>query len=144
MKRLELLFIFFLIALTIKTAKTQNYHCTNLSLELGDFTNWEGYIYNYPARIKPTPPPNWIQVTIPNGRRLVVVPNDRSILPPRFKYYARLGESNPLNEGWQQKLRYTMTIDSASALLVVKFSFSLFWKNKQPAYQQPQFSFTLF
>jgi PKD repeat protein len=151
MKKVRVYSLFTLIVLlSWTTAKAQSSHCSNLSFELGDFTNWTGYISRYPVHIYPAPPLVWEQVAIPTARRHVIFPNN-SALPPRFRYYARIGDVKNINNypedggqrAWVQKLRYDMTIDSTNALLIAKFAFSLIYRSYY-GNNQARFAFTLF
>ena len=155
MKRLELLFIFFLIVLTVKTAKTQNSHCTNLSFDLGDFTNWSGYIRRFQTVAQyPNAPiqTTWEKAALPVTAsppsiiwdRIILIEN-KGQLPPRFKYFAQLGSQNLSGpRAWQQKILYTMSVDSSSSILIVKFSLEFWWRSGHSKEKQPQFSFILF
>jgi hypothetical protein len=112
MKKLKPFILYCLIVfLSCSTAKAQSAHCTNLGFELGDFTNWTGYISRYPIGVYSPPPLVWEQVAIPTARRHVILTNNDQ-LPPRFRYFARLGDTRNIgpyaedggHRAWVQKL----------------------------------------
>jgi len=152
-----LLFCFIIGLFSWTPVFAQVLNCQNLSFELGDFTNWTGYNWVYSTDLPSinTPP---VQVTLPTSRRQVIIsdvtaydPNTGNALkkiPPGYKYSARLGDaitgadSNPRD--WEQSLRYTMTIDSTNALLVLKFALVLQYVSNHTALMEPRFKLTLF
>lgn len=70
------------------------------------------------------------------------------VIPPGYKYSARLGDSwaiNPKDTSprcWNQSLRYNMLVDSSNALLVLKFAVVLENPNHTEI-QEPRFKLTL-
>jgi len=137
---------------------TQVSNCTNLGFELGNFVNWKGYawIYSTSSPAKNTPR---VQVTLPTSRRHVIMTdvsaydpntgNGLKKIPPGYRYSARLGDvitSADLNNFrcWEQSLRYTMTIDSTNALLVMKFALVLQYADDHTAKMEPRFRVQLY
>lgn len=136
-------------------------HCTNLDFELGNFDNWTGYtwIHSNNATLPSTSPEICY---LPNYRRQEIMTdtsatdpdtgNQLRLIPPGYKYSARLGAifyHDGLNKDaqprcWDQSLRYTMTIDSANALLVLKFAVVLENPQDHSAPEQPRFMLTLY
>jgi gliding motility-associated-like protein len=168
MKKLKPLLLYCLLAFfSCLSAHAQSSHCTNLGFELGDFTNWVGYNWLIAKPNPQTPASSLIPtiVTLPTPRRQVIMtdqtaydPNTGNVLkiiPPGYKYSARLGDAWKLdapsdpgvgNTGrfWEESLRYTMAIDSANALLILKFAVVL----EDPVIghtetQEPRFKLTL-
>lgn len=103
-------------------AKTNN--CENLSFEKGDFTNWTGktWIHFYTEIFDQ-------EEGIENGRHTIMSDTTAydvntggklKIIPPGYKYCARLGDS--INGGLSESLSYTMTVDSTNALFIWKFA----------------------
>ena len=135
----------------------QEPYCKNLSFELGDFTNWEGYNWIYSTSL-PSINTSPVQVTLPTSRRQVIISdvtaydaNTGNVLkkiPPGYKYAARLGDAitdgDPNPRDWEQSLRYTMTIDSTNALLVMKFALVLQYVSNHTELMEPRFKLTLF
>lgn len=155
MKKIKFLLFYFLIAFFSRTtANAQSSHCTNLSFELGDFTNWVGYNWRHTNAVNETP----VKVALPSSRRQEIMndPNARDPftgnmlrkIPPGYKYSARLGDGWNLSPKdvsprcWNQSLRYAMAIDSSNALLVLKFAVVLEDPN-HPEIQEPRFKLTL-
>jgi gliding motility-associated-like protein len=137
----------------------QENNCANLGFELGDFTNWEGYnwVFSNDVPSSNTAP---AKVTIPNARRQIIMtdtsardPNTGYVLkkiPPGYRYSARLGDElitgTDLNNFrcWEQSLRYTMTIDSTNALLIMKFALVLQYAADHSNEMEPRFRLTLY
>jgi hypothetical protein len=69
-------------------------------------------------------------------------------IPPGYLYSARLGDviigSDPNPRCWKQNLRYTMTIDSTNALLILKFALVLQYAINHPEIDEPRFRLTLY
>ena len=162
MKKLKHIILLCLIATCSWTyADAQPPHCTNLSFELGDLTNWTLDTRRYYV-IRPGYPPEWEQVDIPAVIGHHILEFNNGELPSRFRYKVWFGNTGTLNyrepdrftghtyewivgQNWAyvQKLRYNMTIDSTNALLIVRFAVSLMYS---PEYSttQSRFAFTLF
>jgi gliding motility-associated-like protein len=137
-------------------ADDDDHYCTNLSFELGNFTNWVGYTWLYSTDVTS------INTSKTKGivtRRQTIMtdttaydPNTGYALkkiPSGYRYSARLGDaintttdSNP--RCWEQSLRYTMTIDSANALLIMKFACVLEYASDHTAKMEPRFKVSLF
>ena len=114
----------------------QESYCKNLNFELGNFTNWVGYTWLYSTEV---PTINTSKVAGIINRRQTIITDTTAYdantgnalrkVPSGYRYSARLGDeiissdSNP--RCWEQSLRYTMTIDSTNALLIMKFALVL-------------------
>jgi len=160
MKKVKLLFLYCMIAFFSWTSlNAQVSHCPNLGFELGDFTNWVGYdwLYSTSHPDRSTAP---AQVALPTSRRQEIMTDTKakdpdtggklSEIPPGYKYSARLGDLydhdtiNPdTSRLWNESLRYTMTIDSANTLLILKFALVL-EDPGHPVIEEPRFKLTLF
>jgi gliding motility-associated-like protein len=151
--------ISFLIAFFSWTsANAQTSHCANLGFELGNFDNWLCYNWLHANTLNESP----ILVGFPTPRRQEIMTdptakdpdtgNKLSKIPPGYHYSARLGDyynhsdvDYDSNRRWNQSLRYTMTIDSTNALLVLKFAVVL----EDPTsghteIQEPRFKLSLY
>jgi hypothetical protein len=140
MKGIKSVLFYCLVALfSSVTVNAQDSNCQNLGFELGNFTNWTGYNWVYSTDV-PSANTSKVQVSIPNQRRQVIMTDTTALdantgnalrkIPHGYLYSARLGdELNGLDGGsfrcWEQSLRYTMTIDSTNALLIMKFALVL-------------------
>jgi len=140
------------------TVNAQDSNCQNLGFELGNFTNWTGYNWVYSDYVPTSNTPKE-QVTLPTQRRQVIMTDTTAVdvntgnalrkIPRGYLYSARLGdEINSFDNGnfrcWEQSLRYTMTIDSTNALLIMKFALVLQYASSHPAKMEPRFKLTLF
>jgi gliding motility-associated-like protein len=137
--------------------QAQETYCKNLGFEMGDFTNWTGYNWIYSTEV-PSVNTSKVQVSLPAARRQVILSdataydantgNALKIIPSGYKYVARLGDAilggDPNPRCWEQSLRYTMTIDSTNALLVMKFALVLQYASDHTARMEPRFKLTLF
>ena len=150
------LILFFVISLsTCSAIQAQITYCRNLSFELGNFTNWTGYTWRYSqlvTSINSSP----VQGII--NRRQTIMSDTTAYdantgyllrkIPPGYKYSARLGDEiltgdiNP--RCWQQSLRYTMSVDSNNALLILKFALVLQYAIDHTAINEPRFKLTLY
>ena len=153
------LFCFLISLFSWTTIHAQNSNCNNLGFELGDFTNWEGYNWVYSDDIPSLNEPK-VQVTLPTSRRQVIMTDTSAYdantgyalrkIPPGYRYSARLGDELitgiDLNNFrcWEQSLRYTMTIDSTNALLIMKFALVLQYISNHPNEMEPRFRLTLY
>ena len=133
----------------------QSSYCKNLNFELGNFTNWVGYTWRYSLlvpSINTNPVPG-----IVNRRQTIM--SDTSAydantgyalrkIPKGYKYSARLGDeiisSDASPRDWEQSLRYTMTIDSNNALLILRFALVLQYAIDHTALNEPRFKLTLY
>jgi gliding motility-associated-like protein len=130
-------------------------YCKNLGFELGDFTNWVGYTWIYSTDV------SYINTSKAEGivsRRQTIIAdttaydantgNALRMVPSGFNYSARLGDE--INESdnnprcWEQSLRYTMTIDSSNALLILRFACVLQYGSDHTAKVEPRFRLTLY
>ena len=136
----------------------QDSNCTNLGFELGNFANWVGYNWVFSTATPSKNSPK-VQATLPNSRRQVIMTdvsaydantgNALKKIPPGYRYSARLGdEITSADVGnfrcWEQSLRYTMTIDSTNALLVMKFALVLQYESTHSAKMEPRFRVNLY
>ena len=158
MKKLEIFFLLgFFTLLSWTTVDAQVHNCTNLSFELGNFTNWTGYNWVYSTEV-PSANTSKVQVTLPTARRQVIMTDTTAYdantgnalrkIPPGYKYSARLGDAITSADlgnfrDWEQSLKYTMTIDSTNALLVMKFALVLQYASDHTALMEPRFKLTL-
>jgi gliding motility-associated-like protein len=133
----------------------QSSYCRNLSFELGNFTNWTGYTWIYSTRV-PTLNTNKVQGIV--YRRQTIMSDTTAYdantgntlrkIPRGYKYSARLGDeinsSDMSPRALEQSLRYTMTIDSNNALLILKFALVLQYAFDHPETDEPRFKLTLY
>jgi hypothetical protein len=106
-------------------------YCPNLGFEQGNFTNWVGHTWLYSTEV---PSINTDKVEGIVYRRHSIMSDITEYdantgyalktIPPGYRYSARLGDViirsvDAKPRGWEQSLRYTMTIDSNNALLVI-------------------------
>ncbi len=157
MKEIKTFSFFFLIALLTWTpVVSQNPNCQNLGFELGDFTNWEGYTWTYSVE---HPEVTTLPVAGLLERRQTIITDtegydpftggELKLIPPGYQYSARLGDAirTPYSGSarcWNQNLRYTMTIDSANAFLVLKFALVLEFADDHSPVEEPRFQFRLY
>jgi len=162
MKKIKPYILYCMIAFFSWTSSdAQVLHCPNLGFELGNFDNWVGYNWFYSDQAKNlirNYPPE--EVGLPTSRRQEIMTdpsakdpdtgNMLSKIPPGYKYSARLGDvydhdtiSGDTTRCWNESLRYTMPIDSANALLILKFALVLEDPNHSLT-QEPRFKLTLF
>lgn len=164
MKIIKLCIFFCMFVLFSWTnSQAQSSHCANLGFELGNFDNWEGYTWLYCTDPK-HPELNSLpqKVWLPVSRRQEIMTDTKakdpdtgnmlSKIPPGYRYSARLGDE--YNQGefnndnmrcWNQSLRYSMSIDSANALLVLKFAVVLEDPTSDHTeIQEPRFKLSLF
>ena len=135
----------------------QSHYCKNLSFELGNFTNWVGYTWRYSV----APDATWINTNPAPGlvsRRHTIISDTSAYdantgyalkkIPGGYKYSARLGDelinSDKSPRCWDQSLRYTMTIDSSNALLILKFALVLQYAVTHTEINEPRFKLTLY
>ncbi|MEI6142092.1 MAG: PKD domain-containing protein [Mariniphaga sp.] len=158
MKKLKFFFLLSIFSFyTWSSLNAQVHYCNNLSFELGDFTNWTGYTWVYSTDVPSANTPK-VQVSLPTARRQVIMtdttaydPNTGNALrkiPSGYKYSARLGDAITSADGgnfrdWDQSLKYTMTVDSTNALLVMKFALVLQYASDHTALMEPRFKLTL-
>jgi gliding motility-associated-like protein len=130
-------------------------NCTNLGFELGNFTNWVGQTWLYSTEV---PSINTSKSTGIVSRRQTIISNTSAYdantgsalkeVPSGYSYSAKLGDvtkttdSNP--RCWEQSLRYTMTVDSSNALLIMKFACVLEYASDHTALMEPRFKVTLY
>jgi gliding motility-associated-like protein len=155
MNRIILFFFCCFILLDVNPLFSEEPYCKNLGFEMGSFTNWTGYTWLYSTDVTTI---NTSKVTgIVNRRQTIMkdttaydekTGNQLKIIPSGYKYCARLGDAitnsdtNP--RCWNQSLRYSMTVDSANSLLIMKFACVLQYANDHTADMEPRFRLTLF
>lgn len=146
-----------IIFLALNSVQGQQPYCQNLGFENGDFTNWTGYNWIYSTEV-PSINTSKQKVTLPTARRQVIITdvnaydsntgNKLKMIPPGYQYSARLGDmiysGDPNPRCWEQSLRYTMTVDSSNALLVMKFALVLQYALDHTTIMEPRFKLTLF
>jgi gliding motility-associated-like protein len=156
MKEIRSSLFCYIIALIIwMPVKAQDSNCENLDFSLGNFNNWEGYTWLYSTL---TPAINLSPAKGLVSRRQTIM-TDTSVydantdfalrkIPPGYRYSARLGDEIIPSDGnprcWEQSLRYTMTVDSSNALLVIKFALVMQYASDHTMITEPRFRFTLF
>ena len=159
MKGIKSLLFYCLVALfSSVTANAQDSNCQNLGFELGNFTNWTGYNWVYSTDV-PSSNTSKVQVFLPTARRQVIMSDTTALdantgyalrkIPHGYLYSARLGDEINNSDGgnfrcWEQSLRYTMTIDSTNALLIMKFALVLQYASDHTALMEPRFKLTLY
>jgi gliding motility-associated-like protein len=133
----------------------QTTSCKNMDFGLGNFTNWVGYTWRYSELV---PSINTSKVKGIVSRRQTIMSDTSDYdantgyalrkIPAGYLYSARLGDeiissdANP--RCWQQSLRYTMTVDSTNALLILKFALVLQYASDHNALNEPRFKLTLY
>jgi gliding motility-associated-like protein len=147
-----------IIALLVKTPLfAQESNCTNLGFELGNFNNWTGYswIYSIVSTNRNTTPRLGIIY-----RRQTIISDTTAYdantgyalkkVPSGYNFSACLGDgfiSSDRGLGyrcWHQSLRYTMTIDSSNALLIMKFACVLEYASDHYDIIEPRFRVLLY
>jgi gliding motility-associated-like protein len=156
MKQLKSFIFFYIVFLIQQTdLHSQESYCKNLGFELGNFTNWVGYTWVYSTD---EPDINTSKVMGIVGRRHTIMTdtneydintgNELRKIPPGYKFSARIGDaitnSDYSPRCWEQCLRYTMTIDSNNALLVMKFALVLQYASNHSKITEPRFRLTLY
>jgi gliding motility-associated-like protein len=156
MKRISYFFFCCLIALfACKQLYAEDSYCKNLGFELGDFTNWTGYTWLYSTDVTSI---NTSEVQGIVYRRQTIMKDTTAydantgdalrIVPSGYCYSARLGDEIKTNDPnprcWEQSLRYTLTVDSANALLEMKFACVLQYASDHTEKMEPRFRVTLF
>lgn len=132
------LLIFLFISVHVNSAKADPVDKKNLGFEKGNFDGWVGYQWRYstasdvPSSFNTSP----TLVSLPNSRRQVIISdksafdpntgNSLKMIPDGYNYSARLGceivNSDESPRCWQQSLRYTMSVNSSNAFLLLKFA----------------------
>jgi gliding motility-associated-like protein len=156
MKKLRTYFIWSLVLLMGPPVFSQFYNCLNLGFELGNFTNWTGYTWQYSTE---HPEVTTLPVEgIVDKRQTIISDQDAydpytgyelKMIPPGYRYSCRLGYpiTVPYSGSarcWNQSLRYTMTVDSSNALLILKFALVLEYAADHLMIEEPRFRFTLY
>jgi gliding motility-associated-like protein len=156
MNKIELFLLCCLSALLITiTSYAQVSDCTNLGFELGNFTNWTGHTWIYSTEQPSSNTPK--EQGIANRRHTIM--SDTTAydantgyalrkIPSGYQYSARLGDGFISTDRgfrcWEQSLRYTMTIDSSNALLIMKFACVLQYAKDHTTLMEPRFRLTLY
>ena len=155
---LLLLFMFFVVC----AVQAQPVGTTNLGFETGTFNGWVGYQWRYSTAsdLGNSWNTNPAVVSLPTSRRHVIISdqsaydpntgNALKMIPEGYKYSARLGceignsDTNP--RCWEQSLKYTMTVDSSNAFLLMKFACVLQYSSKHDnvTEYEPRFKLTLY
>jgi gliding motility-associated-like protein len=156
MKVGKTLFLLCLVCLgTWNPLSGQTPYCKNLGFELGNFTNWIGYSWRYSVvmpSINTSPKQGFV------SRRHTIMSDTSAYdantgyalrkIPKGYLYSARLGDEIISSDGnprcWEQSLRYTMTIDSSNALLILKFALVLQYAASHTEINEPRFNLTLY
>jgi gliding motility-associated-like protein len=150
-----LLFCSLLVLFSWVTASAQESNCENLDFDLGNFTDWVGYTWIYSTE---TPTINTSKVKGIVKRRQTIISDTTAYdantgnalkeVPSGYNYSARLGDEIVSSDAnprcWEQSLRYTMTIDSSNALLIMKFACVLEYASDHTAKMEPRFRLTLY
>jgi gliding motility-associated-like protein len=146
----------YLVALLITiSSHAQESYCNNLGFELGNFTNWVGYTWIYSEA---RPAINTSKVAGIVNRRQTIISDTTAydantdyklkMVPKGYNFSARLGDaitsSDVSPRCWEQSLRYTMTIDSSNALLIMKFACVLQYASDHNTSNEPRFRLMLY
>ncbi len=130
----------------------------NLGFEKGNFDGWVGYQWQYSTEV-PSINTSPAVVVLPTPRRHVIISDQSAYdvytggklkkIPDGYKYSARLGDviysnADSRPRDWEQSLRYTMTVDSTNALLILKFACVLQFAGDHSALMEPRFRLTLY
>jgi gliding motility-associated-like protein len=141
--------------MTLTSSFGQSSNCTNLNFGLGNFTNWTGYTWRY-STIVPSINSNPVEGIV--NRRQTIMSDTSEYdantgyalrkIPQGYMYSARLGDEIVTSDAnprcWQQSLRYTMTIDSTNALLIIRFALVLQYASDHTALNEPRFRLNLY
>lgn len=149
--------LFSLIFIVVIAQQAHGQSKTNLGFERGTFSGWSGYTWTESldvTSITTSPVP----ATLPTSRRQVIISdqsaydantgNALKMIPEGFNYSARLGcpivssDANP--RCWEQSLRYTMTVDSTNAFLLMSFACVLQYASDHTTLLEPRFRLTLY
>lgn len=150
---LPCLLIFFLTKSLIAVSQSTE----NLGFETGTFSGWTGYTWRESLEvtsINSSP----VLVSLPSSRRHVIISdktaydantgNKLKMIPDGYTYSARMGceivSSDSKPRCWEQSLRYTMTVDSTNAFVLLKFACVLEYASDHSAEQEPRFKLTLY
>jgi len=108
----------------------------NIGFENNDFLGWKGYTWVY-SKAHPEITTGEQLVSLPTVRRQKIMSdttaydfytgNALKIIPNGYHHSVRLGDATDSlfdvsPRCWRQSLRYSMTVDSANALLVIKYA----------------------
>jgi gliding motility-associated-like protein len=156
MNQIKAFLFFCMIALFVQMpVYAQVTDSTNLSFQFGNFTNWVGYTWRYSTDASSV---NTSKVKGIVSRRQTIMSDTSAYdantgyalkkIPSGYLYSARLGDeiisSDKNPRCWEQSLRYTMTIDSSNALLIMKFACVLQYASDHTALMEPRFRLTLY
>ncbi len=142
--RVCLTVLFFPVVFAASAFGQASQDCPNSNFELGDFTNWTGYIGDCcPLNINMGNPGivagRHTIIPGPGGQDAIV--NALDEVPPGFPASVRLGNSG---SGCQaERLRYTVTVTPNNALFVYAFAVVL-EDPGHPANEQPRFELQVF
>jgi gliding motility-associated-like protein len=134
----------------------------NLGFENGNFDGWTGYTWTYSTTSDVgtsfnTSPSS---VSLPTSRRHVIMSDQNAYdsntgnllkkIPEGYTYSARLGDEITSSDSkprcWQQSLKYTMTVDSSNAFVLMKFACVLEYSAKHDniTEMEPRFQLALY
>ena len=130
----------------------------NIGFENGNFDGWTGYNWVYSkAHSELTTNPQL--VNLPTIRRQKIMSdttaydvftgNVLKIIPTGYHFSARLGDSTIYSfdhspRCWRQSLRYSMQVDSANALLILKYACVLQYSSYHTPIEESRFSLKLY
>ena len=130
-----------MLIITFHAVSYSQSSCPNLDFSIGDFTNWQAYCGTW-AALNPCLPSN--RHVIMNAQQLQTLNqlydeycNMIPKVPNGFNYAVRLGNANTATE--REALKYTLTIDSTNALLIVYTALILGLENA-PSNHVPRFT----
>ncbi len=134
----------------------------NLGFENGNFDGWKGYGWTYSTAndVASTFNTSPALVSLPSARRHVIISdqsaydsntgNKLKMIPEGYAYSARLGDEIISSDGsprcWQQSLKYTISVDSSNAFLLLKFACVLEYsaKHDNVTEMEPRFQLALY
>ena len=129
----------------------------NIGFENGNFDGWTGYNWVY-SLVHPEITTDEQLVSLPTLRRQVIMSdttaydpftgNALKIIPKGYHYSARLGVTTDSlldvsPRCWRQSLRYSMTVDSSNALLVLKYACVLQYSTSHTPIEESRFRLRL-
>jgi gliding motility-associated-like protein len=120
----KIIMLFFYV-LNMNLAFADDPYCTNLSFEMGNFTNWRGFTWVNSTEddIESTSPVESFgkhKIMSDTTEMDANTGNSLRTVPPGYKFSARLGDRS--SNTTVQTLRYTLLVDSLNSFLTYKFA----------------------
>jgi hypothetical protein len=140
--------ILFVLLFIITNIQAQSSYCSNLSFEMGDFTDWTGSTWinctnKLVSSTNPVP-------GIVRGRQTIMTDttaydpntgNKLKVIPTGYRYSARLGDA--VAGCLDESLSYTLNVDSLNALFIWMFAVVMQNPVNHTPEEQPYFKITV-